>query len=355
MITERITLNEERNVTLTAYIQDIDSQHIDIAKRPAVMVIPGGGYQYCSDREADPVAMAYLKAGYNAFILRYSVKEDAVWPNPLDDYEQAMSLIRSKADEWAVYEDKIAVCGFSAGGHLAACAATMSRNRPNAAILGYAVTKEDLAKMCIFNAPDVVSAVDRYTCPCFVFATRTDEVVPIANSIEFIQALDKNGVSFESHIYAYGPHGFNVGEVSTNPPGTLLCSRVPHWVQDSIEWLKDMFGEFGEGCMLPPACKAHCSGDYEDHLSGQCTLAYIKDFKGAEQVTDPIIRYIDENKTAIARNVGPAAYEMTVNDGWDGFYSIASNRTIEVILENSELTADDIARVEEALEKIENR
>ena len=88
-----------------------------------------------------PMARLLLKAGYQVFILRYSVKKDAVWPNPLKDYEQAMTLIRSKREEWNVYGDRIAVLGFSAGGHLAGCAATMAENKPNAAILGYAVTR----------------------------------------------------------------------------------------------------------------------------------------------------------------------------------------------------------------------
>ena len=61
-----------------------------IPKRPAILVIPGGGYQYCSVREADPVAFAYLRAGYQAFVLNYSVGKHAVWPNPLQDVEQAL-------------------------------------------------------------------------------------------------------------------------------------------------------------------------------------------------------------------------------------------------------------------------
>mgnify|MGYP001141228444 CR=1 FL=1 len=152
---EKIVLNEERNVTLTVYLQEVGGEFGYMAKRPGIMVIPGGGYQFCSDREADPVALPYLKAGFQAFILRYSVKEDAVWPNPLEDYEQAMSLIRSKAEEWGVYGDKMAVVGFSAGGHLAAAAASMAKNRPNAAILGYAVTGADV-RACNRTAPDII-------------------------------------------------------------------------------------------------------------------------------------------------------------------------------------------------------
>ena len=112
---EVIVLNEARKVTLTAYLQDVEGEFGNIPKRPGILVLPGGGYQMCSDREADPVAFPYLKAGYQVFVLRYSVKKDAVWPQPLEDYDAAMDLIRSRAQEWKLYPDKIAVIGFSAG------------------------------------------------------------------------------------------------------------------------------------------------------------------------------------------------------------------------------------------------
>lgn len=276
MRVETITLNEERNVTLTAYIQEAGGEFKYVTKRPAVLILPGGAYRYCSDREADPVAMSYLKAGYQAFILRYSVKEDAVWPNPLNDYEQAMELIRSKEEEWALYGDKIAVIGFSAGGHLAAAAATMSKNRPNAAILGYAVASEDV-KGCNPTAPSAVAAVDKDTCPCFVFASRTDNVVPISNSLDFMSALAKSDIAFESHIYGYGPHGFSTCDPSIQSKDTAICERVPNWVEDSIGWLRDVLGEFGEACMTEPVCKVHMTGDYEDFLSLDCTVGRLLD------------------------------------------------------------------------------
>ena len=124
MKVEKIVLNEAREVSLTAYLLDTGGEFRNICKRPAVLILPGGGYQFCSEREADPVAMPYLKAGYQAFILRYSVGKHSVWPNPLQDYEQAMEMIRKRSEEWKVFSDKVAVIGFSAGGHLAAAAAT---------------------------------------------------------------------------------------------------------------------------------------------------------------------------------------------------------------------------------------
>lgn len=284
MRTEMIVLNETRNVTLTAYIQETGGAFKYVTKRPAVLILPGGAYQYCSDREADPVAAAYLKAGYQAFILRYSVGKDAVWPNPLADYEQAMELIRQKAEEWKLYADKIAVIGFSAGGHLAAAAATMSKNRPNAAILGYAVAG-DAVKGCNPNAPDTISAVDKNTCPCFLFATRTDNVVPVLNSIQFMEALTNAGISFESHIYAYGPHGFSTCDSSIQKKDTVICTRVPHWVEDSISWLLDVLGEFGDGCMTEPVCASHVNDDHKEFLTVNCTVKCIMENpKGAELV-----------------------------------------------------------------------
>lgn len=298
MRVETITLNKERNVALTAYIQEVGGAFSYVSKRPAVLILPGGGYQYCSDREADPVALPYLKAGYQAFILRYSVQEYAVWPNPLEDYEQAMELIRSKEEEWKLYADKIAVIGFSAGGHLAAAAATMSRNRPNAAILGYAVAGEDV-KGCNMSAPDTIPAVSIDTCPCFLFATRTDNVVPIMNTIQFMEALAEADVAFESHIYAYGPHGFSTCDTSVQSKDTKICVRVPQWVSDSIGWLRDVLGEFGDGCMTDPVCKAHMTDDHEPFLSVDCTTKCIMGNPEGAKLVGPIVREVMESTGAV--------------------------------------------------------
>ena len=240
MVTETIVLNEERNVTLTVYLQRVGGEFPSITRRPAVLVIPGGGYRMCSDREADPVALAYLQKGYQAFILRYSVGEAAAWPNPLTDYEQAMELIRSRAGEWNLYPDKIAVVGFSAGGHLAASGAVMGRNRPNAAVLGYAVLQEETVRRYVGNAPGLIGRVDTGMCPCFLFAARTDNVVPIENTVKFLQALTEKEVPYESHIYSYGAHGFSTGDPAVLKPGQEICSRVPRWVEDSVEWLNEV-------------------------------------------------------------------------------------------------------------------
>lgn len=276
MKTETIILNQERDVTLTTYLQAVGGEFANIPKRPAVLVLPGGGYDFCSDREAEPIALTYLQAGYQAFILRYSRQKNKIWPTPLSDYEEAITMIRSRAEEWGVIPDRIAVAGFSAGGHLAASAATMSVNRPNAAILVYAVLDEESSKEWNDSAPDTVAAVDEKTCPCFLAASRTDTMVPADNTIRFTQALFDHDVAFESHIYSFAAHGFSLGNSTVQNPAQVYTPRVNRWVDDSIGWLREVFGDFGNGELTKPLFGHYALRSHEDHLSLDCTLGQIK-------------------------------------------------------------------------------
>ena len=121
--------------------------------RPAVLVIPGGGYSYISDRECEPVASAFFAKGFHVFVLRYAVGKDADKGRPFMNAMAAIVMLRRKAEDWGIAASKIAVCGFSAGGHLAAASGILSHtkewlyevgctegeNLPNAVILGYPV------------------------------------------------------------------------------------------------------------------------------------------------------------------------------------------------------------------------
>ena len=288
-----IVINEKRNVTLTAMIQSVGGEFVQITKRPAVLILPGGGYSMCSDREAEVVAYPYLQAGYHAFVLRYSVAENRTWPNPLNDYEQAMELIRGKAEEWHIDANRVAVIGFSAGGHLAACAATVAKNRPNAAILGYAALEKDIALACQpgTNIPSPTDHVDRLTPPCFLFAARDDAIVPIQNTINFQNALIREGIMFESHIYAYGGHGFGTADACII--GTDICRRVPNWVKDSIGWLEDIFGKLTPGGIGKPSCSTRMNGDSEATFSVDCTYGYLKKQKQLDALLHELHTMVD--------------------------------------------------------------
>ena len=348
MKTERIVLSAERSVTLDLFLQEVGGEFRHITKRPAVLVIPGGGYAMCSDREADPVALAYAKAGYQAFILRYSVGKDVVWPRPLQDYEDAMTLIRENAEAWHIYADKIAVIGFSAGGHLAAAAATLAENRPNAAILGYAVLEGETARECLSSVPDLVSAVDEKTCPCFLFATRTDNIVPISNTLNFSRALDAAGIGFESHVYAFGPHGFSVCDPSILDPGTQICPRAARWVEDSIAWLGDIFGEFGENGMTPPRCGKKVNDDRAKFLSVDCTMGHLMANSAARAILAPMMEAARER---MAEKYGDRA-EIGASSATAA--GLGGKMTLRSALAYSNTPAEVVAQLDAALRKIPN-
>lgn len=336
---ERV-LNEERNVSLTGYLLQTEGEFTGIEKRPAVIVIPGGGYQMCSDREADPVAMAYLQAGYHTFILRYSVQEHAKWPNPLEDYEAAMTCIRAEADNWKILEDKIAVIGFSAGGHLASAAATMAKNRPNAAILGYAVLNKNSIAVWEPSAPDTVSAVDKNTCPCFLFASRSDTTVPVKSTMEFAAELEKSGITFELHIYAYGSHGFSLGTDAVG--ASNVCSRTKEWVVDSISWLSDVFGDFSAHGMTQPRCGHYVNGNFEEWCSVDCTLGKLLQNEASAQIVRGILSKASSHQGA------------SENAGNDSMYAMAQGMTLRELLGYGNVPAEVLEGINMKLKQIRN-
>ena len=291
MKAQELFLNENRNVTLTAYIQEVDGE-FGFSRRPAMLVIPGGGYAMCSDREADPVAMAYLKAGYQAFVLRYTCTPKGKWPLPLEDYEQAMARIEEHAEEWHLDKSRIAVVGFSAGGHLAACAATVAEHKPAAAVLVYPAILKDICDMCQPGMPYPHEHVTAQTCPCFLVAARDDRTVDISNTLRMELALAEKGVAFESHIYSYGGHGFSTGEdwINTNS----VCPRLPRWVPDSIEWLGEVMGKLTRGGFTEPVSAGSMNSNFAPVLSADCTLSHLrKQSEEAQTVLAPMYAAIE--------------------------------------------------------------
>lgn len=329
-------LDEEKKVCLSAYLWDESWEMPDIPKRPAVLVLPGGGYEYCSDREADPVAFSYMQAGYHAFVLRYTVGKEIEWPAPLLDYDKAMDLIIKHAAEWNLYDDKIAVVGFSAGGHLAASAATMAQHRPAAAILAYPVITGECAESYCEKAPDVALAVDRDTCPCFLTASCSDTIVPIENTIAMINALEKNNISFESHIYSHGTHGFSVVNSGQSISSVEVTSRTNQWVENSISWLKDVLGDFGEGEMLQPICTHYANPNREPMLSSNCNIGIIVQNAEAKAIA----------VEALNKAFAPHTYEQMADN--------IQGMSLKSILRFNGVPNEEIQNMERSLEKIKN-
>lgn len=119
-------LGENRkNPTLDLYLPfNMDEINRQDQKRPRVIVCPGGAYAFCSQREAEPIALQFLPLGFNAFVLTYSTAPHA-FPTQLCEVAATIELIHKNQDKWNCDPNKIVIIGFSAGGHLAAHHSTM--------------------------------------------------------------------------------------------------------------------------------------------------------------------------------------------------------------------------------------
>lgn len=235
MIIKTYQHNKKKDVSLTVYIQEPSKELPLYTMKPGILILPGGGYEFCSDREAEPIALAYLSKGLNAFVLRYSVKENAVQPQPLLDAEWAMDLIKENATSWHTIEDKIACIGFSAGGHLAAMLGTKGKIRPNALLLGYGVMFNEP----IHNGQYPPVFVDKDTPETFLFHTYMDKVVPVGTSLYFADQLQQNNIPFELHVFRDGVHGLSLGTKDLSwGENYVPQKRYQAWLDMSVEWLK---------------------------------------------------------------------------------------------------------------------
>ena len=241
---------------LTVYLRDCVETMPQAMERPLVLVVPGGGYSHVSAREGDPVALQFAAAGYHTAVLRYAVGDDAAHGLPLRQLAAAIGLVRQNAAQWHVLPDKIAVCGFSAGGHLALSGAVLAvpglpdPPRPDAVILGYPVItageyahrgsfvrlsgSEDPADHQKFTLEDRITPD---TPPVFVWHTMEDATVPVENTLLLLAALRKNRVPCEVHLFEKGVHGTSVSTAEVD----AASAHRAHWVQLAVEWLNDTF------------------------------------------------------------------------------------------------------------------
>ncbi len=252
--------------TMTAYLIEDNSTCSETRKLPAMIICPGGAYLECSNREAEPIALQYVAAGYCAFVLDYTVAPIARYPEPQKDAFAAIKLVREHADEWGIDEDKIAIIGFSAGGHLAASTGILWNeepfcdyngiNKPNAVVLGYPVISSDSAighsgsfySLCkddeeLKRRLSLETRVTSNMPPCFIWHTFEDELVPVQNSLRFAEALKNAGVSCELHVYPHGPHGLSLANSVTAPDERYCVKCAQEWVSLSVEWLNHLFEE----------------------------------------------------------------------------------------------------------------
>ena len=234
--------------------------------RPAIIICPGGGYDYLSPREGEPVALRFLSAGYAAFVLEYEVQ--TAYPEPLVQAGMAIKYLRENAAKYGIDKNHIAAVGFSAGGHLAGSFATLygeeeitsrlgaapSSLRPDAVILSYPVitmekgithdgtqmhitggSKEFITKLSLENA------VNENSSPAFIWHTRTDDCVPVGNAYRMALAYQAAGAAYELHIFEHGCHGLSLADIEVfNEGDQNILPEVAVWLPLALTWLKGL-------------------------------------------------------------------------------------------------------------------
>lgn len=270
-VREQVEKTKKRSgeALLTCYLKD-NTDGKPNARRKAVLICPGGGYEFCSTREGEPVAFQFLAMDCQAFVLHYSTSP-SIFPEALCELAAAVALIRSNAEEWHIAPDGICVCGFSAGGHLAASLGVFWSSeflleraclkkeeiRPSGLILGYPVISfgeyghrgsfENLTGggEAAFDREflSLENQAGKQVPPVFMWHTDRDGTVPVENSLLFAMALKRTGVSLELHIFPEGRHGLALASEETDKETddgrggyVVPCCRI--WPELAKKWLE---------------------------------------------------------------------------------------------------------------------
>lgn len=243
--------------TLTVYLPDSAK-----ATGAGIVICPGGGYAHVATaKEGDEYAKFLVMHGVAGFVLRYRLGSDGYrYPAIFQDVQRALRLVRFQSTAWHVDPLRIGVMGSSAGGHLAATLLThfdagnpsspdsveRVSCRPDFGVLCYPVismgpiTHEGSKENLLGKRPsaDLVALlsnekqVTSSTPPCFLWHTSDDKTVSVQNSIAFADALAKNGVPFELHIYEHGPHGLGLGD-------SFPYAHALPWTRELVRWLRN--------------------------------------------------------------------------------------------------------------------
>ena len=242
-----------------------------------MLICPGGGYGFVSDREAEVMALQFTAMGCHAAVLTYSTYPFK-YPVQILEAAQAWKLIRDNAERWNVLSDKIIILGCSAGGHLAASYSlfcgedfvtesvgmTADELRPAGMILCYPVItsgefahRDSFATLLgddynnllgteLLEKVSLEKQVTEKTPPAFIWHTYTDNVVPVENSLLFASALRKHNVNCELHIFPDGGHGLGQDGGQSGTLDSHVKTKDQDGVQNDVAHRADDHGHHGE-------------------------------------------------------------------------------------------------------------
>lgn len=238
-------------------------------KLPCMVVIPGGGYTWCSRREADPIATRFLGMGYAVAILWYSVTNyqenaPALFPEPQLEALAVLSYLNKHANKLNIDKKQISVVGFSAGAHLAGTAGYLYNNqefllkigvrkicKPKSIGLCYPVitmgekthlgSKNNLigSNQSLVDFMSIEKNVTKDYPATFIWTTDDDACVPSDNTRMMIEALNKAKVKCWSHIYPHGPHGLATADLQTNCKENC-DSEIAQWFEQYDAFIKSI-------------------------------------------------------------------------------------------------------------------
>lgn len=252
---------------LCLYLWDNSRELYDGLLRPVIVICPGGAYAMTSDREAEGMAVKFMSMGFHAAVLRYSVAP-ARYPEALQQLAESVKIIRQNCKEWYVDPDRIVVQGSSAGGHLAASLGVFwnkgflsealqtssDRIRPNGLILSYPVISsgefghqesfQNLLGEAYQERKEEMSLekqVSADTPKTFLWHTFEDETVPVENSLLFVSALRKQGISTEFHMYPNGVHGLGTAShLTKSSDGRGIQNECATWMLLAEMWIRKL-------------------------------------------------------------------------------------------------------------------
>ena len=231
------------NAQLTCYLQEPCTEMPALDRCPAILIFPGGAYAFCSDREADPVALAFLNAGYNAFVLRYSVSQNCpveeVYTNAFAEAQEAMDYLHQNAGDLHIDPEQIAVVGFSAGGHLSAMASNNfdKRTYPAVDAADKASCRPDF---CLLVYPAYLDGENFQLAPEVKVSSATpptmmiqaeDDKSYINSSLFYYYALKEAGVPAWMHLYSKGGHGYGLRDTG---------AAVNEWPDRAEDWFREI-------------------------------------------------------------------------------------------------------------------
>lgn len=274
------------------YIQERSPEIDPKRKFPTMVICPGGAFIMTSFREDEAVALRFLSAGFNVVIVHYatdgadkylgkSAKElpkhpVSVFPNGLVELANAICYLREHAEQWGIDDKYICVGGFSAGANIAAqlgvywnekwleqkVGKSRGLYRPTHLMLAYgSYDLSDNGNSQFTKMPEVMmyaryallgkanpsqeeldavnpsKHISATTPPTFIWQTREDNIVNIQGTLDFEQALLKNNVPFEAHIFDHGLHGLSLADLRTGTQTKDVNYQVGKWVNLFLEWI----------------------------------------------------------------------------------------------------------------------